>query len=286
MNLEAQIIVGDNRETLKQIPAGSVNTCITSPPYWGLRDYDNKAQLGQEVTPEQFIQNLVQVFREVRRTLTNDGTLWLNLGDTYWNKQLTGIPWRTALALQADGWILRSDIIWHKPNTMPESVTDRPTKAHEHIFLLAKTNQYFYDAEAIREDQSPYTVEDLARRKTLDNKGDHGGTRKDLARSRDEYVPEDGKRNKRDVWTVNTRPYSGAHFATYPPELILPCVLAGSKEGDTILDPFNGSGTTGEVALKQGRNYIGLELNPDYANLAHNRISKAVGMFGTVTIKP
>lgn len=308
------IIQGDVRQKLKELPDTSVNCCVTSPPYWGLRDYGMDGQLGLEKTPEQYVQNMVEVFREVKRVLRDDGTLWLNLGDSYMGassehkdggsfgensviakktqsgipnggrkerhnalkemglkqKDLVGIPWMVAFALRADGWYLRSDIIWHKPNPMPESVTDRPTKAHEYIFLLSKSERYYYDIDAIRE---PHTsLDDLQRRKTLDNKGDYGGVRPDLGRSRDEFFHEKG-RNKRTVWTVTTKPFADAHFATYPPELIEPCIIAGCPEGGTVLDPFNGAGTTGLVALQNNRQYIGIELNPEYVKIAEKRLS-------------
>src|SRR5690606_2185635 len=273
-----QIIQGDVIETLRTLPAGFIHTCVTSPPYWGLRDYGVPGQIGLEATPEEYVEKMVEVFREVRRVLRDDGTLWLNLGDSYASKpcggighnakvrntkkaiqksagvpaglkpkDLVGIPWRVAFALQADGWYLRSDIIWHKPNAMPESVKDRPTKAHEYIFLLSKSPRYYYDADAIREPLSAATVSDFKRRKNLNNKGTHGGVRADLARNRADYIPKDGKRNKRTIWSVNTRAFKGAHFAVFPPDLIEPCILAGSPPGGIVLDPFFGSGTTGVV---------------------------------------
>lgn len=342
MKQTATVIVGDNRQTLKQLPDQSVQTVITSPPYWGLRDYGTGTwiggeescshrretkksdktitghknfdsmlgvgdaiyksecprcgairedlQLGLEPTPADYIEELCQVFDEVWRVLKDDGTLWVNLGDSYASfrdgkavpdttrgestgtlvpkgaasnrmassftsssvkhKDLVGIPWRFAFAMQDRGWYLRQDIIWAKPNPMPESVTDRCTKSHEYIFLLTKSPKYYFDHEAIKES-----------------------------------AEQDGQRNKRDVWSVAVRPYADAHFATYPAELITPCVLAGSKEEDLILDPFSGSGTTGEVALNHGRNYIGLELNPDYAKLSEKRLTNAAGMFGEVFIQ-
>lgn len=275
----AKIIVGDNRETLRTLEAGSVQTCITSPPYWGLRDYGQDDQIGLEESPEDFVEQLCLVFDEVWRVLADDGTLWLNLGDSYLNKSLAGIPWRVAFALQARGWYLRSEIIWHKTNSMPESVTDRPTKSHEHIFLLSKLAKYFYDHEAIQEDA-------LSR----NDGGKFGGSKygnledeKHRTASGNVYVAT-GKKNKRDVWSVSTAGYAGAHFATYPPELIEPCILAGSREGDTVIDPFSGSGTTGMVALRHGRNYVGLELNPEYAEISRTRISSDCGMFGEVEV--
>ena len=279
--MSAKILEGNVLETLKDLPACSVQCVVTSPPYYGLRDYGVEGQIGLEATPELYVENLVAVFREVWRVLKDDGTLWLNLGDSYngnkngntngtyangvenkskvyaksdtftkklWSgaktKDLLGIPWMVAFALRADGWYLRSDIIWAKPNPMPESVTDRPTKSHEYIFLLTKSARYFYDSAAIAEEAA--------------------------------YDGRKGVRvrNKRDVWTVTTKPYKGAHFATFPPDLIDPCILAGSRPGDTVLDPFNGSGTTGAVSIKHGRNYIGCELNPDYIELTKKRLAQ------------
>ena len=298
------ILQGDVIEQLQTLDAQSIHTCVTSPPYWGLRDYGVDGQIGLEETPELYVEKIVEVFREVKRVLRDDGTLWLNLGDSYGgncsqaskggragygnprercvnrqgdfkNKDLVGIPWMVAFALRADGWYLRSDIIWNKTNPMPESVTDRPTKAHEYIFLLSKSQKYYYDNEAIAEAQSPNTVIDLMRRKNWDNKGTHGDTRKDLARSRDEYVRKDGKRNKRTVWTVSTKPYKGAHFATFPPNLIKPCILAGAPPRGTVLDPFFGSGTTGAVAQELDRQWVGIEINAEYVELAENRMANA-----------
>jgi len=308
--LEAQIIVGDAAKSLAKLEAGSVRTCVTSPPYWGLRDYGDAGQLGQEATPQKFVENLCLVFDEVRRVLADDGTVWVNLGDSYngaapnrsgangFNdgrtnrdkrfsvggvqglkpKDLVGIPWRFAFAMQDRGWYLRQDIIWAKPNPMPESVTDRCTKSHEYIFLFSKQAKYFFDNQAIKEKSI-----------TTDGKGGLNNKSKSKRlgtglESDKDYFNLDGMRSKRSVWAVSTQPYSGAHFAVYPPKLILPCVLAGSAIGDTVLDPFSGSGTTGEVALKLGRNYVGCELNPDYAKLSKKRISDAIGMFGEVVV--
>ena len=331
MGLETnRTLYGDCRETLKELPEKCINTCITSPPYWGLRDYGTgewiggdpncphmrttkiskdtstghkamfeqgnvvgdaiyknecpkcgavrkDSQLGLEETPEEFVENLVKVFREVRRVLCDDGTVWLNLGDSYYNyrpgkgqslikqtvsntnqdlpqevarrankidglkeKDLVGIPWRVAFALQADGWYLRQDIIWHKPNPMPESVQDRCTKSHEYIFLLSKNPKYYFDNEAIKEDAEPE------------------------------------KRNKRSVWTITTKPFKGAHFAVFPPDLIEPCILAGCPKDGVVLDPFMGSGTTGMVAQELGRKWIGCELNPEYINLQKTRTAQQV----------
>tara|TARA_Y100000015_G_scaffold25804_1_gene24920 strand:+ start:194 stop:1072 length:879 start_codon:yes stop_codon:yes gene_type:complete len=274
--MEYQVILGDCIKSMQSMPEKSVQTCVTSPPYFGLRDYGNDEQIGLEQTPDEFVNKLVEVFGEVRKVLKDDGTLWLNLGDSYGDKQLFGIPWRVAFALQADGWYLRQDIIWSKPNPMPEPVKDRCTKSHEYIFLLSKSPKYYYDHEAIKEDCSESNIQDFMRRKTLNNKGKGSGTyeeaRPDLARSRSDYMPSDFKRNKRSVWEVTTKPYSGAHFAVYPSELIEPCILAATKKGDTVLDPFGGSGTTAGVALKNKRKAILLELNPDYASMVDDRI--------------
>ena len=287
--LEAQIIVGDAAKSLAKLEAGSVRTCVTSPPYWGLRDYGNDGQLGLEGTLQEFVENLCLVFDEVWRVLADDGTVWVNLGDTYAKKSLAGIPWRFAFTMQDRGWYLRQDIIWSKPNPMPESVKDRCTKSHEYIFLFSKQAKYFFDNQAIKEDISEANKAHYQKYSSLPSKSE----------SKTNQVRDDGgfdathcgfstpgieKRNKRSVWAVSTQPYSGAHFAVYPPKLILPCVLAGSAPGDTVLDPFSGSGTTGLVALQNQRNYVGCELNPDYAALSEKRISDAIRMFGTVEV--
>jgi site-specific DNA-methyltransferase (adenine-specific) len=301
-----KVLHGDCIESLKTLDDESVNCCVTSPPYWGLRDYGESDQLGLEETPEEYVANMVKVFSEVKRVLTKDGTLWLNLGDSYAgncsrtssgragmgkeregiysrlgdglkSKDLVGIPWRVAFALQADGWYLRQDIIWHKPNPMPESVTDRCTKSHEYIFLLSKSSKYYYDHEAVKEKCSEANIEDFKRRKTLNNKGKGKGTydeaRPDLCRGRDAYMPDDFMRNKRSVWTVNTKPYPEAHFATYPKKLIRPCIKAGCPKGGVVLDPFGGSGTTAEVANELQRDAILCELNPKYCELIEKRLS-------------
>ena len=307
------ILSGDNINTLKTLPDNFVDCCITSPPYYGLRDYGIDNQIGLEETPEKYVEKLVDVFREVRRVLREDGTLWINIGDSYagsgkggqsedkrsesWqptypnkgkkyglkSKDMIGIPWLLAFALRADGYYLRQDIIWHKPNVMPESVTDRCTKSHEYIFLLSKNANYYYNNEIIKENCSKECVDDFLRRKTLDNKNKGQGiykeTRPDLCRSREDYMPADFKRNKRDVWIVNTKPNPNAHFATYPEELITPCILAGSREGGIVLDPFMGSGTTAVTALKLLRKYIGCEINPEYIKIAEERIASERGLF-------
>jgi DNA modification methylase len=399
-----QIIEGDCRDVLAMLPERSVHTCVTSPPYFGLRDYGHDGQIGLEPTPDEFVAALVAVFREVRRVLRDDGTVWLNLGDSYagsWGaqsrggppsesstlqgnghrgggpkisdlsrvqiaahpkstrtgsippgaeykpKDLIGIPWAVAFALRADGWYLRSDIVWSKPNPMPESVTDRPTKAHEYLFLLSKGPRYYYDGDAIREPH--LTADDARNREDFDpSRGSFvgGGINDGRTRTSGASTWPDAGRNKRSVWTVATQPYAGAHFATFPPKLIEPCILAGAPEracgecrapwvrvveridtgrrqkmadgwdvdegghgsfhrngrakGETgvpvmenrtvgfeppcthgddtargvVLDPFAGAGTTGVVALRHGRNFIGIELNPEYADLARPRLER------------
>lgn len=293
-----RIEFGDCRETMRRWAAEGVEAqmCVTSPPYFGLRNYGHDGQIGLEQTPEQYIAAMVEVFRCVWDVLADDGTLWLNIGDSYAgasysnnkntggaamvdggkqrhlsgtgckNKDLIGIPWMLAFALRADGWYLRQEIIWYKPNPMPESVRDRCTKAHEQIFLLTKEPRYYFDNEAIK---TP-VKQDWGTRDRKDGKYHNEGTG---------LQPHSGLEksyemaNKRSVWSVNTRPYKGAHFATFPPELIEPCILAGSRSGDVVLDPFMGSGTTAGVALKHGRQYLGCELNPDYGSLQAERIA-------------
>jgi site-specific DNA-methyltransferase (cytosine-N4-specific) len=259
---ESLVFQGDAEKILSQLPSKFFKCCVTSPPYWGLRDYASERQIGAEDDPSEYISRVVAVFKEVLRVLTDDGTLWLNIGDSYTSgnrgyrapdkknpvrampyraktpsglkpKDLIGIPWRLAFALQEAGWYLRSDIIWEKPNCMPESVKDRPTKSHEYIFLFSKSLRYYYDYESLQEPSG---------------------------------------RNRRTVWSIQTEPYPGAHFATFPPKLVEPCIIAGSRPGDWILDPFFGSGTVGVVCEQQHRQYVGIELNPEYVTLAVNRI--------------
>lgn len=306
---EYQLLLGDCIDSMLSIPDKTVNCYITSPPYFGLRDYGVDGQLGIESTPEIYIENMVNVFRQVKRILTDDGTLWINIGDSYSNvssgghgymdgrrnrkerraagiqegmkqKDLIGIPWMLAFALRADGWYLRQDIIWSKPNAMPESVRDRCTKSHEYIFLLSKSPKYYYDHESVKEPCSEANVKDFLRRKTLNNKGKGKGTyeeaRPDLTRSRDEYMPADFRRNRRSVWTVGAKPYKGAHFATFPPLLIEPCILAGCPPGGTVIDPFGGSGTTAGVANAHDRNAILCELSHEYAKLIPSRVSSII----------
>lgn len=304
------IRIGDCRELLAAMGDQSVNCVVTSPPYFGLRDYGVDGQIGLEQTPEEYVAEMVAVFRELRRVLRKDGTLWLNLGDSYGKaKQLLGIPWRVAFALQADGWYLRQDIIWHKPNPMPESVTDRCTKSHEYIFLMSKSARYYFDREAIAE---PVAASSIARlsQPNLENQagsnrvpGKTNGNMKAVGRGgrsafrgqghfRDGDGPanRDGRdmkdvgvgetRNRRSVWTVTTKPFKGAHFATFPPDLIEPCILAGCPPQGTVLDPFGGAGTTGLVAKQHGRNAILLELNPEYAAIARDRIDNPPALRG------
>jgi len=275
------------------LPDQSVHCIVTSPPYFGLRDYGIDGQIGMEETPEKFVAELVSVFRECWRVLRDDGTLWLNLGDSFFNKQILGIPWRVAFALQDAGWIIRSDIVWSKPNPMPESVTDRPTRAHEYIFLLAKSGRYYYDADAIKEEAK------LERASSYEysfggDKNNHLLATNQVRTRISGYRKFTGTRNKRSVWTVPSAPFSAKslgftdvdHFATFPPALIEPCILAGCPVGGTVLDPFNGSGTTGAVACTHGRNHIGIELNPDYIEIAHSRIKSAINASGIDRIAP
>lgn len=332
--MRIDIVVGDVRTGLRRLPDKSVHCAVTSPPYFGLRDYGMEGQIGLEETPHKFVTALVEAFREVRRVLRDDGTLWLNLGDSYsrapgkggsgpggknedrWGygaaqgaktgssdgavgradrpgsrsgglgeKQLLGIPWRVAFALQDDGWYLRQDIIWSKPNPMPESVTDRCTKAHEYIFLLSKSARYYFDNEAIKD---PLAESSLPRlRQNIEGQlgtvRAHGGT-KTNGNFKAQGNIETGLRNKRSVWTVTTQPFSGAHFATFPPALISPCIKAGSPKGGVVLDPFGGAGTTGLVADELQRNSILIELNPEYAEIARRRIHTANPLTGIVEV--
>lgn len=335
--MSIKILQGSCLETLSSLEEKSVNTCVTSPPYWGLRDYGTGEwqggdpecphmrttkiskdtstghkgmfeqgnvvgdaiyksecpkcgavrkddQLGLEETPEKFVENLVNVFREVRRVLRDDGTVWLNLGDSYSSepkkpKDLVGIPWRVAFALQADGWYLRQDIIWHKPNPMPESVQDRCTKAHEYIFLLSKSPKYYYDNEAIKEET--LTQDNQNRDRDTTKLNNTPGRTKMAGLKTNNYETK----NKRSVWSVSPIPYKEAHFATYPPELIKPCILAGCPEGGTVLDPFGGSGTTAQVSNNLNRNAILCELNPEYVEIAKGRLHESLGMFLDLTVE-
>jgi DNA modification methylase len=287
-----KIEFGDCRETMRRWAAEGVKvqTCVTSPPYFGLRDYGHQGQIGLEQTPEEYIGAMVAVFRCVRDVLADDGTLWLNIGDSYAAnrayqvpstkgikpKDLIGIPWMLAFALRADGWYLRQDIIWHKPNPMPESVRDRCTKSHEYIFLMSKSERYFFDSEAMKE---PAVSEKPAGNKRHKYADAYEAGTSEEHRTKSGLLALTGveweKRNRRSVWTVATRPYKGAHFATFPPALIEPCILSGSRPGDVVLDPFMGSGTTAAVALQHGRQYLGCELNQEYGPLQIERIRAA-----------
>lgn len=341
--MTVRLMIGDCRDRLCELPDESVQCVVTSPPYFGLRDYGVDGQLGAEPTPQEFVAALREVFREVWRVLRDDGVVWLNLGDSYAasgrgggggsfqdkdvgtkvskknsrrkpvagfkEKDLIGIPWRSAFALQDDGWYLRQDIIWNKPNPMPESVRDRCTRAHEYLFMLTKSPRYYYDAEAIKESQTESTKKRLAQ-PTLDQQrgstrqpGKTNGPMKAVGQRADKQRGHrrrhDGLnarwdsmtkaeqqalgRNKRSVWEVATRPYSGAHFATFPPELIEPCIRAGTAVGDTVLDPFAGSGTTGYVADYLQRDSVLVEMNPEYADLIRERLSYA-GMFNPLEV--
>jgi len=320
---DATLFCGDAADVLSTLPEQSVQCVVTSPPYWGLRDYGVEGQIGLEPDLVAYGKALERVFAQVRRILRQDGTLWLNMGDAYTSggresydttssnksnsavcgmerriggkpKDLIGLPWQVAFMLQATGWYLRSDIIWHKPNPMPESVKDRPTRAHEYIFLLTKSQYYFYDAEAIRE---PGAWSGKAPAGWDTGSGSHGTTHRTGREKRKHPVPRgsaqphsgfNGKwdhmttqeqrtmgRNKRSVWTVATRPFPEAHFATFPEKLIEPCILAGSRAGDVVMDPFMGSGTTGVVCAKHGRRFVGVELNEEYLAMAGRRIDAA-----------
>lgn len=329
-----KIIQGDCLEVLKTLPDESIDCCVTSPPYYGLRDYGHEGQIGLEETPEMFVAKMVEVFTEVKRVLKKEGTLWLNLGDSYAAnglkntgrndegtttgmggiinaglktlikvktnlkpKDLIGIPWMVAFALRSSGWYLRQDIIWHKPNPMPESVTDRCTKSHEYIFLLSKSQKYYYDAEAIKQPIADASIFRLLQ--DVDNQngydrvpGKTNGRMKAVGRIdldgtdgfRDTGIvrcgdPISGKANKRSVWTVTTKPFSEAHFATFPEDLIVDCIKAGCPENGIVLDPFSGAGTTALVARKLYRNYIGIELNQQYIDISEKRLQKELGMF-------
>ena len=339
-----RIICGDNCEVMRTMPSESIDCCVTSPPYWGLRDYGHDGQIGLEPTPEEYVARMVEVFREVKRLLKDDGTLWLNLGDSYATgtkadrqqstnpgvgannldaqnsvprigtpvglktKDLIGIPWRVAFALQADGWYLRQDIIWHKPNPMPESVRDRCTKAHEYVFLLSKSERYYYDQEALKEPVAEDTDARYERGRSDGHKyADGGPGNQTIAKSFDHMkksgnknkrwganetttrtdgsgivetqrgIPWEGSvRNKRSVWTITTKPYSGAHFAVMPADLVKPCIMAGCREGGVVLDPFSGSGTTAMVARDLSCRYVGIELNPEYVEISLKRLEQGV----------
>ena len=339
-SVAATIIAGDCRAVLPTLDAGSVQVVCTSPNYWGLRDFGHPDQMGLEATIDEYVEGLVSVFREVRRVLRDDGTLWLNLGDTWstdpnsgigWatsnltkpngrkrkiqvaqeasklgvrdfgplaKKQLIGVPWRVAFALQADGWWLRSEIIWHKPTAMPESVRDRPTKAHEHLFLLAKNPRYYYDQEAIAEPASPNTHSrgrgvnpkaktpsgwdsSLGSHNWLDGRYPKPRQNESFSAAVSDVVET---RNKRDVWTIPAEPYHGDHTGAFPTALVEPCILAGSRPGDLVLDPFSGTGRTGIAALRHGRRYLGIELNPTYAAGSVEHIRQDAPLFNDVEL--
>lgn len=277
---EGLIVNGSAGAALDAMPAGIAQVAVTSPPYYGQRDYGAAGQIGIEQSPEAYVAALVAVFRSLRRVLRDDGTLWLNLGDKYVDGALLGMPWRVALALVADGWQLRSDIVWHKPNAMPHSVKRRPTQDHEYIFLLSKTGDYRYDADAIREPHRTFG-EDSKMRGGRGHFGRRGGTPErgknagntNLHTGRWDQAFHPLGRNKRTVWSVPLGKYRDAHFAVFPPALIKPCILAGSGVGDLVLDPFFGAGTTGMVARAEGRRFVGVELNPDYCVMAQGRIA-------------
>lgn len=307
---KAKILVGDVLSRIKEIDDESVQCVITSPPYWGLRDYGHDGQVGLEESPEEYVSKMVEVFREVKRILKEDGVLWLNLGDSYAGnnsrasnngragygnpregvfsrtgeglkpKDLVGIPWRVAFALQADGWWLRQDIIWHKPNPMPESVTDRCTKAHEYVFMLTKSSRYFFDNEAIKEPSA-----DLGKTEIRFGGSKYGDSDdpKHQTKSGNAYT-DSGKKNKRSVWTVAPKPFRGAHFAVMPEALVEPCLLSTSRVDDIVFDPFAGSGTVGVVSLRYQRNFLGTELNPEYGEIARKRIEDSIGILGEVEV--
>lgn len=274
------IIIGDALLELKKLKSNSIDCIVTSPPYWGLRDYDIKGQIGLEKTPQQYINKIVDIFLEAKRVLKPTGTLWLNLGDSYsggkktskplTSKDIVGIPWKIAFALQQNGWILRQDIIWHKPNPMPESVRDRCTRSHEYIFLFTKNKQYFFDIESIKESSIMF-AKGRARPRIKPN----GTSPEDLKKLK---LPSECQvtplRQKRSVWSVTTKSYSGAHCATFPPDLIEPCIKAGTPVGGTVLDPFFGAGTVGLVAERLALSWVGIEINPEYARIAEERINK------------
>lgn len=282
----SKILCGDAAEMLKTLPQGSAIMCVTSPPYYGLRDYGEENQIGVEQTPQKYIERLVEVFAEVYRVLTDDGTLWLNIGDMYANrtwgavkqKDLMGIPWTLAFALRERGWYLRSDIIWHKTNALPEAVKDRPTKCYEHIFLLSKSPKYYYDYRAIQEPIKEVTAARYTRGRSGKAKYSETKMSQGIDQRTDAVTEETRQyKRKRDVWEVSTNTFRmDEHFAMFPERLIEPCILTGSRPGDTVLDPFFGSGTTGAVAKRFGREYIGIDLNPRYLEKAKMRIDKVI----------
>lgn len=273
------VLNGEALEVLKKLPESLVQTVVTSPPYYGQRDYSTEKQVGTEKTTDEYVNRLIDIFDEVKRVLKEDGTLWLNLGDKYIDGNLAGLPWKLAISLKKRGWILRSDIIWYKPNAMPSSVQNRPTTDHEYIFLFSKSPKYYYDADAIREPHITFS-EKSKMRGGRNHLGKAGGTpekgknlgNSNLHRGRWDQAFHPKGRNKRTVWEVPLSKFREAHFAVFPEKLIEPCILAGSSEGSLVLDPFFGAGTTGIVSLKKGRKFIGIELNKQYCEIAMNRI--------------
>lgn len=310
-----EIVCGNAMDVLRRMPEDSANCCVTSPPYWGgLRDYGHSDQIGVESMPDEYIAKLVMIFTEVRRVVRADGTLWVVIGDCAKNKNLVGIPWMLAFALRANGWHLRSEIVWHKKNCMPESVKDRPTRSHETIFLLARSERYYYDADAIAEPcvygdhrrhggSPPVHAQGQTEQRGLSNlRGNGGAGSGPIADKQRGHVrrhagfnerwdglsheeQRTGKRNKRDVWTVAPSQFAGDHYATFPEALIAPCILAGCPDGGTVLDPFLGAGTTALVAAANGRNAVGVELNPAYVAMARERINKEIGMLVDVSVR-
>lgn len=281
VELRNNILVGNSLTNLSNLPSGSVDCVVTSPPYFGQRDYNVDGQIGNEKTPEEYIDNLTKIFSECKRVLKDNGTLWLNLGDKYSNGNLLGMPWRVALALQADGWILRNDIIWQKPNAMPHSAKNRLTPDHEYIFFFTKKSKdYFYDQDAIREQHVTFSKESKMKG-GRNHFGKKGGTpengknkgNSNLHDARWDQAFHPRGRNKRTVWSISLSKFRGAHFAVFPEKLIEPCVLAGCPKNGLVMDPFFGAGTTGCVALRNERNYLGLEINAEYAEIAKVRLS-------------
>jgi DNA modification methylase len=280
MASKSRIICGDSRSVLNELPEDCVNTIVTSPPYFQQRDYVDARQVGLEPSQTAYVESLVQVLNECQRVLRDNGTLWLNIGDKYKKGRLLGMPWRVAFALEEAGWILRSDVIWHKPNAMPHSVKTRPTTDHEYLFLFSKSSTYYYDADAIREPHVTFTENSKMRggrnhfgkRDSTPEKGKNSGN-SNLHDARWDQAFHPKGRNKRTVWSVPLGKFRDAHFAVFPPKLIEPCILAGSPAGGVVLDPFFGAGTVGLVATELGRQYIGVELNPDYVEIARKRLA-------------
>ncbi len=279
--LNNQVFCGDSREKLRELPASSIHTIVTSPPYYLQRDYQDQRQIGTESDPRRYIENLREILRACRRVLREDGTLWLNLGDKFQDKCLLGMPWRVALALTEDGWLLRSDIIWHKTNAMPHPVKTRPTPDHEYLFLFSKSDDYYYDADAIREPHVTFSEKSkmkggrrhFGKRNSTPEAGKNAGN-SNLHDARWDQAFHPKGRNKRTVWSVPLGKFREAHFAVFPPKLIEPCILAGAPPEGVVLDPFFGAGTVGLVAKELGRRYVGIELNPDYVEIAEKRLAE------------